>query len=57
MVSAPRLYSDAQRHLGELERLRRAYHETLEKDQLEREIQVQVQRENASLVVESLGRR
>lgn len=57
MVSPLRLYSDAQRHLGELERLRRVYHETLEKDQLEREIQVQVQRENASLLVESLGRR
>lgn len=51
------LPTDSQRHLRELGRLDRSYHETLEGDRQEREVQVQVQKENSSLVVESLRRR
>eukprot|EP00752_Nemacystus_decipiens_P003446 g3182.t1 len=46
-----------QRHLRELGRLDRCYHETLERDRQEREVQVRVQKENSSLVAESLRRR
>lgn len=47
----------SQRHLEELARLGRDYHETLAIDEQEREIQVQVQKENADTVVQSLQRR
>lgn len=56
LFNAARL-SDSQRHLRELGRLDRSYHETLERDRQEREVQVQVQKENSSLAVESLRRR
>lgn len=56
LFNAARL-SDSQRHLRELGRLDRSYHETLERDRKEREVQVQVQKENSSLTVGSLRRR
>ncbi|CAN0390213.1 unnamed protein product, partial [Ectocarpus sp. 8 AP-2014] len=46
-----------QRHLRELERLEGSYHETLTRDKEEREIHARVQKDNATRVVEALGRR
>ena len=46
-----------QRHLRDIHLLGRSYGETLERDGQEREIQVKVQKENISVVAESLRRR
>lgn len=54
---ATSLDSRPQRHLEELDRLGREYRETLERDAQEREIWVQVQRENAATLMETLRRR
>ncbi|CAM9211503.1 unnamed protein product [Scytosiphon promiscuus] len=46
-----------QKHLRELAQLDGSFRETLDRDRQEREIQVKVQRENDTLVVDSLKRR
>lgn len=46
-----------QRHLRDIYLLERSYDETLVRDRQEREIQVKVQKENISVVAESLRRR